>query len=282
MKHLSRPLVSIITPVYNGARFLPRLFECINSQRDISFEHIVVDDNSNDNSMSIIDKASEKYDFVKLIKFKENRGPVAARNAAISVAQGKYLAFLDVDDYWLPEKLAVQTGFMESTGATLSFTDYRFISEDGRLVGTRLRGPSRVGWSLHHVSRYLGCLTIMVNFERHPEFSFGSISPSYRAEDFLAWSDVISKFGPALRCKQDLARYAVVANSRSSGRVRAALSVWKLYRHVEKIPIFHAVFYFSLYCTTTLIKRWWFRPRFDSLTFEADIASRYLLRARND
>jgi teichuronic acid biosynthesis glycosyltransferase TuaG len=150
---------------------------------------------------------------------------------------------------------------MEETGAALSFTDYRVISEDGSLIGRRITGPSRVGWRLHHATRYLGCLTVMVNRELCTDFSFGQISPAIRAEDFLAWSRILLKHGPALRCPHDLARYAVVQNSRSSNRSRAARSVWRLYRRVEKIPALPACAYFLSYAASTLIKRWRHRPQ---------------------
>ena len=220
--------VSVITPIYNAVYFLPRLFRSVSSQRYGSVQHFLIDDCSTDGSLTCMQLQASADPSVTVCSLQSNQGPVAARNAGIDLATGKYLAFLDADDYWLPEKLAVQVQFMEETGAAISFSDYRYISEDGQFVGRRLRGPDRVGFALHHMTRYLGCLTIMVNREKCPDFRFPDISPAYRAEDFLAWSALITRHGPALRCPHDLARYAVVPNSRSSGALRAAASVWKL------------------------------------------------------
>jgi teichuronic acid biosynthesis glycosyltransferase TuaG len=253
--------VSIITPVYNAGRFLPRLFESVRDQYGFAYEHILVDDCSSDNSLQIMREYAEANANTRVIAAPENKGPVVARNIAINAASGKYLAFLDADDYWLPDKLFVHTQFMERAGCAISFTDYRFVSEDGTLVGRRLRGPNRVGWALHHMTRYLGCLTIMVNRERCPDFIFPDISPSIRAEDFLAWANVIKRDGPALRCKHDLARYSVVENSRSSGSYKAAKSVWLLYRSVEGLSLSRAAMYFSVYAVFTFFKRIWFKPR---------------------
>ena len=277
-----RTLITVITPVYNAAKFLPRLFDSVKQQHGVALEHILVDDCSTDNSLQIMRELAGNNASIKIISLQKNSGPVVARNLAIREAQGKYLAFLDADDYWLPDKSLVQSQFMETSGAAISFTDYRFISEDGKLIGRCLRGPNRINWPLHHMTRYLGCLTIMVNRERCPDFIFPDISPSYRAEDFLAWSSIILQHGAAYRCPNDLARYAVVAKSRSSGAVRAAKSVWELYRRVEKIPVFEASVYFAVYCFLTTIKRWSCRPKWQSVIVDGALAELYLLKDRND
>lgn len=254
------PLVSVITPVYNASRFLSRLVECVQEQHGVNYEHIIVDDCSTDDSLAVLLRLAANDKKIKLIQSPKNRGVVEARNAAISVAKGKYLAFLDADDLWMPDKLKIQSRFMEENGVALSFSDYRFISEDGSKIGRLLRGPNRIGWSLHHMSRYLGCLTIMVDREKCPDFSFGDVSSEYRAEDFLAWSKIIIKTGPAVRCPHDLARYAVVPNSRSSSGSRAAKSVWRLYRDIEGVALFPAIVYFIAYVAFATVKRIYCRP----------------------
>ena len=182
----------------------------------------------------------------------------------------------------MPNKLATQVKFMEENDAALSFSDYRFISEDGRLIGDRISGFSKIGWALHHMTRYLGCLTIIVNLEKVPDFQFPNIRPAIRAEDFLAWSNVIQKTGPALRCPHDLARYAQVANSRSSLGIRAAKSVWELYRSLENIPLVKAVPYFITYVFFASFKRSCYRPRLESSMIDGELAKRYLLDGKND
>lgn len=273
----NNPLISIITPVYNASHFLHRLINSVREQRGVSYEHIIVDDCSTDDSLAILMRLAEGDEKIKIIQFKKNLGVVEARNAAIAQAKGKYLAFLDADDIWLPDKLKIQSQFMQETSAALSFTDYRFISEDGSKIGRLLRGPNRINWPLHHMTRYLGCLTIMVNHEKCPDFSFGDVSSEYRAEDFLAWSKIIKQNGPAVRCPYDLARYAVVSNSRSSSGSRAAKSVWRLYRDIEGITLFPAIAYFVNYVAFATVKRIYCRPiwprgvvdkKFDPLTKE--------------
>jgi len=263
------PLVSVITPNYNGERFIRRVVESVRRQ-NYSLEHIIVDDCSTDNSWTILLELSKKYDWLKLIRLEQNSGPIVARNKAIEVAQGRFLAFLDVDDFWLPQKLSTQVQFMLDKNCALSFSDYRFVSEDGRKIGRRLQGLNRVGWHLHHMTRYLGCLTIMIDRSKIPDFHIPDITPSYRAEDFLAWSHCINASGPALRCPYDLARYSITVNSRSSIFLRNAKSVWRLYRKVERIGIVQSCFYFFAYTCGASWKRFWYRPSLDRKSVDTD------------
>ena len=215
---------------------------------------------------------------IKIISNSNNEGPIYSRNLAIGKAQGKYIAFLDADDFWLPDKLLIQIKLMEETKAVLTFTDYRFISEDGFFIGNRLRGPQSVGFSLHHMTRYLGCLTIIINHEICNDFLFPEISSDIRAEDFIAWSNVIKKYGPALRCNQDLSRYAVVLNSRSSNIFKNAKSVWLVYKKIERLNFITSIFYFIFYVFFTLFKRVWFNPYLKSHKIDGLISNTYILK----
>ena len=267
----SRPLVSIITPNFNGQRFIQRVVECVRLQ-EYHVEHIIVDDCSTDDSWDLLQKLSSDYSWLRTVRLEQNSGPIIARNRAIGLAKGRFLAFLDVDDLWLPQKLKTQIEFMLKTNCVLSFSDYRFITEDGKKIGRRIKGFDQIGWRLHHMTRYLGCLTIVLDFEKYPSFKIPEVPPSVRAEDFLAWSECIKRFGSALRCPHDLARYAVVENSRSSRKRRASVSVWKVYRDIEFIPFTAALLYFVSYAAGVFWKRFWYRPVFKRSNVDCDYA----------
>jgi teichuronic acid biosynthesis glycosyltransferase TuaG len=271
-------LVSIITPNYNGERFIRRAVECVRRQ-GYSVEHIIVDDCSSDGSWALLEELGKQYCWLTPIRLQAKSGPVVARNKAISMAKGRFLAFLDVDDFWLPDKLEKQVAFMLRTGCVVSFSDYRFVSEDGSMIGRRLKGFSKIGWHLHHMSRYLGCLTIILDREKNPYFRIPEIHPATRAEDFLAWSQCIQRFGPALRCPYDLARYSVVPNSRSATK-KGSISVWRLYRYVERIPIHFCVFYFIAYALGVVWKRYRYRPFMKRL--EVDLDCSWSLLTKNE
>ena len=271
--HKIKPLVSVITPCYNGAKFLVRAVESVKNQH-FNIEHFIIDDCSTDNSWNILLDLSNKYDWIKPIRLEKNSGPVIARNIGINSAQGKFLAFLDVDDYWLPCKLNLQINFMEQTQAAISFTDCRFISEDGRLIGRRFSGFNRIGIRLHYMTRFIPCLTVIINREKCKDFYIPPIQPSERAEDFIAWLKVIEETGPALRCPFDLARYSVVINSRSSAKFKSSLSVWYLYKKGIGLPLLIAVIYFFSYVIFSLYKKVYYRPQFVNLEIDLEFSKK--------
>jgi len=265
----STPTVSVITPNYNGERFIGRVVESVRRQR-YSLEHIIVDDCSQDGSWGLLLKLAEEYPWLKPVRLENNSGPVVARNKAIELAQGRFLAFLDVDDFWLPHKLSTQVQFMLYKECALSFSDYRFVTEDGQKIGRRLQGFNKVGWHLHHMTRYLGCLTIVLDRNSIPDFRFPDLKTARRAEDFLAWSSCIKQAGLALRCPQDLARYSVVPHSRSSVTRSSVGSVWRLYTDVEGISFSVASFYFLIFALGVAWKRFRFRPTYERRVVDAD------------
>ncbi|WP_159098970.1 glycosyltransferase family 2 protein [Aquabacterium olei] len=254
------PLVSVITPCFNAKKFLPSLLSCVESQ-DFQLEHIIVDDCSDDGSWSELEALSRGRPWLKIHRLECRSGPIVARNKAIELAQGRFLAFLDADDLWLPCKTKRQVAFMVESQCGISFTDYRHMSEDGTRVGRLLRGPSRIGLTLHHTTRFMGCLTVVINRDVVKDFRFPEINPSVRAEDFLAWSRVIRFYGPAFRCPGDFARYRVVKNSRSSSKFKASLSVWRLYYVVEGLPGWKAGCFFILFLIFSAWKRLLYSPR---------------------
>ena len=260
MPDLLIPLVTVITPCYNGELFIRACVESVR-QQNYNLEHIVVDDASTDNSWPLLLELSKQYPWLRPVKLSLNRGPVIARNEAIKLAQGKYLAFLDIDDYWLPEKLTIQIAFMQHEKSYLCFSDYRQISQDGLKIGRRISGPAVIGSHLHHMTRYIGCLTIVLDRVKCPNFCFPSIAPAVRAEDFLAWQDFMIFTGvEAIRCPHDLARYRLVNDSRSSRKFRSSKSLWLLYTKIEKLGLFTALFYFVSYAIFSIWKLYWYRP----------------------
>lgn len=262
-------LISVITPNFNGCNFIRRAVESVRKQNYL-VEHIIVDDCSTDGSWKLLQDLAKKYDWLKIYRLSENSGPLVARNHAIDVANGRFLAFLDVDDFWLPNKLQIQINFMLNSNCSLSFSDYRFISEDGYRIGRRIKGFNIIGWHLHHMTRYLGCLTVVLDRHKYPGFKFPIISQEIRAEDFLAWSKWIQQYGAALRCPHDLARYSVVSNSRSSEKFKASSSVWHVYRDLEHISFINSLFYFLCYGAGVLWKRYWNRPFFNRQKVDID------------
>jgi teichuronic acid biosynthesis glycosyltransferase TuaG len=121
-------LVSIITPSYNSSRFIEECVGSVLSQTYDNWEMLIVDDYSADNSLQILKKYNDKR--IQLIELDKNVGASESRNVAIRKAKGKYIAFLDSDDLWEPQKLEKQISFMETEDIAFSFSTYQPMSDD--------------------------------------------------------------------------------------------------------------------------------------------------------
>src|SRR5690606_29758634 len=154
-------LVSIITPLHNGERFIAETVESVLSQTYLDWEMIIVDDYSQDEGVKIVKSYARKDFRIKLIQNKVNQGPAVCRNTAIRESKGEYIAFLDSDDLWTKDKLERQVTFMESHGCPFTFTHYDQISEDGKFLKNVDQLPERVDYLSSIKSNKIGCLTAM-------------------------------------------------------------------------------------------------------------------------
>lgn len=232
---MNDPEVSVITPMYNARRWLPSLFESVRGQSFQNFEHLLADDVSTDHGVAEAITLSGGDPRFRVVRMERNGGPAAARNLAISAARGRYLAFLDADDAWLPNKLEVQLAWMKARGHAFTYHDYRHMSHDGVGLGAVVSGPDVLTLRTLHTRRGTGCLSVMVDLQQLPGFRFPELQRSL-PEDFLAWLSIIQRGVNGFRLPLDLARYRLTPASRSSNKIEAALAVWRLYRSVEKLP----------------------------------------------
>lgn len=142
-----QPLVSIVVPVYNAARFLPDTIQTVKEQTYKNWELIFIDDVSSDDSVALIKKAAKLDSRIKIKQLPKNSGAATARNTGIDLSTGDYLAFLDADDLWDKNKLKKQIDFMKKELSSFSYTGYEFADEDGRPNGKIVRVPARISYS---------------------------------------------------------------------------------------------------------------------------------------
>jgi glycosyltransferase involved in cell wall biosynthesis len=241
------PRVSIITPVFNAAKWLPSALASVKAQTLSDWEHIVVDDRSADESMSILASEAERDPRIQVMQMPENGGPSAARNLAMKAAQGRYLAFLDADDLWVPQKLERCVTWIESGEYELIYHDYRHLSHDGLRVGPVVAGPEVLDFETLHTRRGFGnCLTMVIDRTRVQNFRFPQNCP-YLHEDFCALLSFVQEGHRGHRLPEELGFYRVSANSRSGNKWNAAAQTWKIYRNESKLPAFKAAYWWLQY-----------------------------------
>lgn len=221
--------MTIVTPLFNSERFVPGLLRNVARQSFADWELLVVDDRSSDGGPDLVRAFAARDPRCRLLSLDRRGGPGAARDRALAESRGRWVAFLDADDRWLPGKLERQVAFMRDDGTGFSYHDYRFMSADGARVGSLVRGPDRLTFAGLHRHRGVGCSTVMVDREQVPGLSFSRIKVA-RASDFVAWREVIRGGVQGRRLPEDLARYRVGTRSFSSNKLWATASMWQVFQ----------------------------------------------------
>ena len=157
--------VSIITPTFNSERFIAETILSVQAQTYKDWEMIIVDDCSTDRTAEIVASFQEKDSRIKYLYNSTNKGSAFSRNIAIQKAKGKWIAFLDSDDLWHPEKLEKQIEFMTRNDIHFSYTNYCEIDESSKEVGVLISGPEVITNKLMRAYCWPGCLTVMYDAE---------------------------------------------------------------------------------------------------------------------
>ena len=240
------PMVSIITPVYNAERWLPKTLASVQAQTFTDWEQILVDDGSTDESAAIAAAAAADDQRFRFLRTPCNGGPSAARNMALDTARGRFIAFLDADDLWLPEKLSRSIAWMTAHGHGFIYHDYRQISPDGACVGALIKGPEELNLRSLHTQRGTGCLSVVIDRELIPRFRFPA-NCDFLHEDFCAWLSLIQRGHVGRRLAADLGRYRLSAGSRSANKLFAATESWRIYREASRLPRMRAALWWTQY-----------------------------------
>lgn len=247
----TKPLVSVITPVFNSSRFI---LDCINSVKGQTYENwelLLVDDCSTDNSVHIIKKEINGDKRIQLIQSDTNGGPAIARNMALSRAKGEYISFLDGDDLWLPEKMETQLAFMMDNNISFSFTEYGLIDEGGNELNKRLPIPPIVDYSFLLKNTIIGCLTVML---QKKAFNIIRMPNLKRQQDYALWLSLLRQGGLAHGLQQKLALYRIIKGSHSSNKLKAAINIWNVYK-LEELNLLQSWWCFLNYSFKAVKKR---------------------------
>ena len=248
---MSDELVSVVMPVYNAAATLRKSIDSVLAQSHATVELLAVDDGSRDASLQILDEYAARDPRVRALRMPANGGVAAARNLALDAAQGRYVAFLDSDDWWHPHKLERQLAAMRGASARVSYTAYDRVGEDGRLL-SRVRPPAAVDYTAMLKSNRIGNLTGV--YERSlGDAHFQRIGH----EDYVFWLERVRSAGSAICVDPDepLAWYLVRDGSVSSNKWKAARWQWHIYRNVEKLGFIASSGYMLHYIVNALRKR---------------------------
>jgi len=236
-----KPLVSIITPCYNGEKYVAQTIESVLNQTYENFEMIIVDDISTDKSVEIIKEYINKDSRIKLIELTEKQGASGARNTALREAKGKYIAFLDSDDLWEKDKLEKQIKFMQENNVDFSYTDYAYIDNEGKDLDMVRICPKKTTYFSMLIGDSIGCLTVMYDASKCGLIQIPRLD---KRNDYALWCLVLKKLKVGKKCPGVLAKYRKSNNSISAGKKTKLIKYhYMLHRKVNKFDVIRASFF---------------------------------------
>lgn len=235
------PAVSVIMPVYNGEKFIKRAIESVLIQQ-VDFELIIIDDCSTDRTPEIIEAMAGNRSDIIVLRNECNMGAAKTRNRGIYAARGKYVAFLDADDWWEKDKLARQLALLKKSGLVLCSTARELVSADGVPTGQVIHVKHRLTYHdlLYHNS--INCSSVVVKREVILEFPM-AYDDSH--EDYITWLKILRKYGASCAIDEPLLKYRLSAESKSGNKWKSAKMTFKVYRYMGFGPVKSALCFVS-------------------------------------
>ncbi len=228
------PEVSVITPVRDGAAYLEESARSVLGQTHSSLELLIIDDGSRDASLAEARTLAAGDSRVQVLQTRGGEGAGVARNIGLAAARGRYVAFLDCDDQWLPEKLALQLDFMRQEGAWFSYTAYEKVDAKGRRRDRIVQVPARLGHGDLVGGCPIGCSTVLIDTR-----VTGSIRmpPLVRSQDFALWLRLLRRHGSARGLATPLTLYREHAGSLSGDKFSKLGAAWAIFRRQEGLSL---------------------------------------------
>ena len=225
-------LVSVVMPAYNCEKFIGTAIESVLCQQ-VPLELIVINDNSTDGTAQQIQSFSRD-----------------GRLICISLAKGKFIAFLDADDYWTEDKLLKQVSLMEKENAVLSSTARELIDENGNLTGKVIGIRKEVCYRdllKGNVLNTSGVMVLASVAKRYP------MVQDHLHEDYIMWLSILKEYGKAYGINEPLLKYRVMKGTKSGNKLKSAKMTYGVYRYIG-IGRVKAFYYFCFYAINGVIK----------------------------
>ena len=244
-------LVSVIIPTYNAEKYVEKAIEsvCI-QQGEFRIEIIVIDDASKDTTVNRIEEYKKQIGQnlienreIVLLQNEKNLGVAETRNKGIREAKGKYLAFLDADDWWQEDKLLRQIELMEKEKAVLCATGRELMYPDGSSMGKVIDIPKEITYKMLLRTNSIPCSSVVMKTEVAQEFY---MCHDELHEDYILWLKVLKKYGKAYGINQPMLKSRMSEGGKSRNKIRSAKMQFGVYRYMQ-MGIFKSCYYFIQY-----------------------------------
>lgn len=224
---MNHPLVSVVMPVHNGEKYIKDAVESVFDQK-VPLELLVIDDGSADHTKEVLAAYMGREDFLYL-RNEKNIGAAASRNRGIEHAKGKYIAFLDADDWWGKGKLQKQLEIMEKTGCVICSTGRELMYPDGTSTGKYIPVKERISYRelLKHNS--INCSSVVVKKEVIQAYP---MEHDDSHEDYITWLKILKKYRVGAGINQPLLKYRLSESGKSRNKWKSAAMTYKVYRYM--------------------------------------------------
>ena len=244
------PLVSIIMPAYNSGKTIRDSIQSVYNQTYSQWELLIIDDCSTEPIEDSIFNFHDKR--IRCIHLAQNQGVANARNVGISQAKGKYIAFLDSDDIWHPEKLSMQLAFMQKNHYAFTYTGYRQFTGDINNLGNLVKPKPYVDYRELLKGNDIGCLTVMIDRKQIQNIHM----PSQRHEDYITWLNIRKQGWKAYSLPNELAYYRKGDGSLTSNKWKSLVWTWKVYRESQNLNFIQSSMYMGYYIYQGMLKHY--------------------------
>ena len=225
---MNLPLVSIIVPCYNVAEYIGEAIESVQSQTYTNWELLITDDASTDATCEVVEGYMQADSRIMLYRLNENQGAGIARNNSIKYAKGRFIAFLDADDWWYSNKLELQMQFMLSNGYEFTFTAFEYADKNLNVVGVSHK-PDYISAGMMKLGCNIGTPGVIYDTRRIGKMY---MPPMRNSEDWSLWINLSEKTQGAYSLNQPLWKYRTLTNSLSRNKINAIKSSIEVYRGV--------------------------------------------------
>ena len=238
---MNRLMVSVVMPAYNCQKYIQTAIKSVLDQ-SVDLELIIVEDRSTDDTLKKINSFLPDERII-LIQNKCNLGVAASRNIGVNKASGKYIAFLDSDDYWTDDKLEKQLKIMENNNAVLSSTGRQIMDESGKLTDRYIGIPEKVTYKMLLRGNVLNTSGVMIRTDMAKKYP---MTQEHLHEDYITWLSVLKEGYVAFGINEPLLKYRLMQGSKSGNKIKSAAMTFGVYRYMG-YNIFKSLYYFLCY-----------------------------------
>ena len=243
-----QPVVSVIMPAYGCAGTIERAIRSVLKQQ-VPLELIVIDDCSPDELNKVIDQYRSDP-VLRYVRNSKNLGASGSRNKGISLAKGKYVAFLDADDWWAPGKLKRQLALLEEKKGVLCSTGRQLMKPDGSDSGRYIGVPETITYRMLLHQNVINCSSVVMRTDVAREFP---MCHEDSHEDYITWLKVLKKYETAYGIDEPLLMYRLSSQGKSGNKLHSAGMTYKVYRYAG-FGRLRSVYYFCWYAVHGVLK----------------------------